>query len=373
MIKPATYAEWSDCIDAFELGEQDDNIVITMSGGTLNWNSGVATLFSERISSAFSARLQRCAHRMERDFRTGGDETTVVRALLDTRRTLTLLHRVATIPPFPDMLQEHLAAEVRRYAERAQQSLEDSSRHDRSGRLASLMRNNSLLCYEQVPEETLEAAEAVAEVASPAPFSSGSKMPEMVQPARVTPFGKMPPLGITALVILGVAVGFAWIAMRGKDSVSNQKAAVELSAPQVSVSAAGIPEPKREVVHTVAPEPPPGAAEIAPPLEKAPLTTRPSPKSVAAAPEPSPQPPVEPIRSIWKRDRGPYQENSSKASAIAAIIDEGEACFDKKKFDCAINAAEAALRLHPGYIGALDLKRRAETGQKRALDSISIN
>jgi hypothetical protein len=158
MIEPTTYSEWSDCVDAFEGSEHDEDVVVAMSRGKLNWNSGVATLFSERISDAFNLRLKRCADRMERDFKTGGDETTVVRALLDTRRTLTLLHRVATIPSFPETLREHLAGEIRRYAERTQQSLEDSAKHDRSGRLASLMRNNSLLRYEPAPEPGASAA-----------------------------------------------------------------------------------------------------------------------------------------------------------------------------------------------------------------------
>lgn len=148
MIEPTTYSEWSDCVEVFETGEQDDEVVLAMSRGTLNWNSGVAGLFSERISGAFNTRLKRCADRMEREFKSGGDETTVVRAMLDTRRTLTLLHRVASIPSFPEMLRKHLSGEIRKYAERAQQSLEDSAKHDRSGRLASLIRNNNLLRYE---------------------------------------------------------------------------------------------------------------------------------------------------------------------------------------------------------------------------------
>lgn len=148
MASPTSYAEWSACVETFENGLNDDEIVLAMSKGTLSWTSGVASLFSERISKAFNTRLNRCADRMSRDFQFGGDETTVMLTTLDTRRTLALLHRVATIPAFPKMLQDHLSGEIRNYAERAQQSLEDSAKSDRSGRLASMIRNNSLLRYD---------------------------------------------------------------------------------------------------------------------------------------------------------------------------------------------------------------------------------
>lgn len=148
MKAPTSYAEWSASIDALEAGLNDESVIQAMAQGNLSWTSGVANLFSERISGAFNTRLQHCAERMTRDLSQGADETTLVRALLDTRRSLSLLHRVAVIPSFPQMLTDHLCTEVKRYAERAQRSLEDSAKHDRSGKLISLIRHNNLLAYE---------------------------------------------------------------------------------------------------------------------------------------------------------------------------------------------------------------------------------
>lgn len=148
MKAPTSYSEWSACIDALEAGLNDELVIQAMAQGNLSWTSGVANLFSERISGAFNTRLQRCAERMTRNLSQGTDETTLVRALLDTRRSLSLLQRVAKIPAFPEMLKDHLCTAVKRYAERTQQSLEDSAMHDRSGRLSSLIRHNNLLAYE---------------------------------------------------------------------------------------------------------------------------------------------------------------------------------------------------------------------------------
>jgi hypothetical protein len=148
MKTPTSYSDWSVCIDALEAGLNDELVIQAMSQGSLSWTSGVANLFSERICGAFNIRLQRCADRMTRDLKLGADEPTLVRALLDSRRSLSFLHRVGTIPIFPQMLRDHLCTEVKRYAEKTQRSLEDSAKHDRSGRLASLIRHNNLLTYE---------------------------------------------------------------------------------------------------------------------------------------------------------------------------------------------------------------------------------
>ncbi|MDR2688266.1 MAG: hypothetical protein LBB76_00730 [Azoarcus sp.] len=146
---PVTYADWSACLDRFEAGGEDEAVMAAMSQGALAWGAGVAPLFAERIVHAFNVRLKRSAERMERDFQYARDETVLARALLDARRALALLNEMAALPTFPEDLRAHLHAEVRRHAERAQKSLEDSARQDRSGRLGNLVRQNTLLAFAQ--------------------------------------------------------------------------------------------------------------------------------------------------------------------------------------------------------------------------------
>jgi hypothetical protein len=157
MQAPHTYAAWSDCLSRLESGGADAEILAAMAAGTLAWQGGVATLFAERISQVFSTRLGAAADRLQRDLASGGDETALVRALLDGRRTLCLLHQVANLAVFPERLRTHLSGEIRRYAERAQQSLECSARQDRSGRLASLLRHNPLTHYAEAPPAAADA------------------------------------------------------------------------------------------------------------------------------------------------------------------------------------------------------------------------
>jgi hypothetical protein len=160
--RPVSYAEWSACLDLFESGLDDTAALAAMQAGTLGWTSGVAERFAERIAGVFNQRLSRCADRMARELRLGSDEVTLVRSMGETRRTLGLLHAVAHVATFPPVLQQHLSSSVKTYAARTQQSLEDSARQDRSGRIGSTVRNNSVLRYEE------QAGPAAADPSNPA-------------------------------------------------------------------------------------------------------------------------------------------------------------------------------------------------------------
>lgn len=145
---PVTYAQWSECLDRFATGLEDEAVLVLMSRGTAPWTGGAGPLFAQRLAEVFNARLTICSERLTRDLRTSSDEGTVVRAVVNARQSLSLLHRLSTLASLPDTLRAHLSSEVRAFAERSQKSLEDSARADRSGRLALVLRNNNLLRYE---------------------------------------------------------------------------------------------------------------------------------------------------------------------------------------------------------------------------------
>lgn len=145
---PRTYAQWSACLDRLAVGTEDEACLDRMRRGELSWAGGVATLFSQRMVAEFNTRLTRCSEHLTRDLRVGMDESLIVRAILNARHALHFLHRLAGVESFPDTLRTHLTDEVRKFVQRAQESLENSARTDRSGRLAVLLRNNPLSRYE---------------------------------------------------------------------------------------------------------------------------------------------------------------------------------------------------------------------------------
>lgn len=148
MQAPVSYADWSRCLDLLVEGLDDEGVLAAMEQGTVAAGGTVVQLLSERLCAVFDQRLTRCTDRLNRDLRSSRGEADLIRAMLDMRRGLTLLYRITLVKALPHTLREHLLQQLKRAAERTQQSLEESSRDDRTGYTAILIRNNSLLRYD---------------------------------------------------------------------------------------------------------------------------------------------------------------------------------------------------------------------------------
>ncbi|QYD69016.1 hypothetical protein KZJ38_01035 [Paraburkholderia edwinii] len=144
---PTTYADWSECLDYFEAGIDDDAALSVMGSGTLSWTGGVAPLFARRVSAALDTRIKRIADELSRGIRLGADFNALARAMLDARKKLAQLYQLASLPVLAEELRGSLEQQLTQYAQTAQNSLEDSARHDRSGQLASTIRQCSLLNF----------------------------------------------------------------------------------------------------------------------------------------------------------------------------------------------------------------------------------
>lgn len=147
MQPPETYAQWSALLDVFLQGHEDDACLHCMARGRVSWTGGVAATFSQRLIEVVNLRLARLSERLTRDMHQVRDEAAMLRAIMNARQQLRLLDRLARLPSLPHMLRDHLVQELAAFARRAQTSLEDSARHDSSGRLRVALRNNSLLNY----------------------------------------------------------------------------------------------------------------------------------------------------------------------------------------------------------------------------------
>lgn len=175
-MAPQAYAQWSRCLDALAEGDKDEDCLHQLYEGQLEWTGGVAPMFAKRIGDEVQRRLGVCADRLTRDLKIGGHETLVVRAILQARGQLNFIHRLCHLPVLHEASRLHLSAEVRKFAERSQQSLEDSALADRSGQLVTLLRNNPLTRYLDVTmaQPTPDAAEPSRSAAVPSNSSAGS-------------------------------------------------------------------------------------------------------------------------------------------------------------------------------------------------------
>jgi len=170
---PRSYAQWSACLERLAQGLQDEACLSSMRAGELHASGGVVTMFSQRLVAEFNERLTRCSEHLTRDLRIGADESLVVRAILNARKSMAFLHRLSQVESFPPQLRAHLSDELRKFAQRSQDSLEDSARADRSGRLLVLLRNNNLLRYESTEMAPAVSAPAPAVASAPVPAAPG--------------------------------------------------------------------------------------------------------------------------------------------------------------------------------------------------------
>ena len=101
---PHTYAEWASVLDMLKEKQDDEAVLAAMQQGTLEWQSGVAERFSNRLIDAVNARLNAASDKFRKDMsRTGGQEGAIVRALRDLRKEMAFLAKAIDVPALPDL------------------------------------------------------------------------------------------------------------------------------------------------------------------------------------------------------------------------------------------------------------------------------
>jgi len=142
---PAIYAEWSELLDKLRKKEGDAEILAAMQSGTIVWQSGVAERFAQKLIDAINARMNAAADKFQKDMgRSNGQEGAIVQALLSLRKEFAFLLNAINLPVIPEKDRAQYCALVRGQADKAQSSLEDSAKKDRTGKMSSIVRNHKV-------------------------------------------------------------------------------------------------------------------------------------------------------------------------------------------------------------------------------------
>ncbi len=142
---PHTYSEWANVLDMLKSKADDTEVLAAMKKGTLEWQSGVAERFSKRLIDSVNSRLNAASDKFQKDMsRCGGSEGAIVQALLTLRKELSFLAQAIDLPVLPEKERRHYIELVIDQANRMQKSLEDSAKNDRSGKMASIVRNHKI-------------------------------------------------------------------------------------------------------------------------------------------------------------------------------------------------------------------------------------
>ena len=148
MQAPHTYAEWVKVLDLFRARQDDREVLAAMQEGSLEWQSGVADRFSKRLVDAVNARMNTASDKFQRDMSNArGTEGAIVQALLSLRKEMALLAQAVDIPSLPEEYRRQYVQLVLDQANHMQDSLEDSAKKDRSGKLSSIVRNHRVNAF----------------------------------------------------------------------------------------------------------------------------------------------------------------------------------------------------------------------------------
>lgn len=142
---PTTYSEWVNIFDMLKTREDDQEVLQAMLHGTVEWQSGVAERFSRKLIDAVNYRMNTATDKFQTEMsRSRGQEGAIVQALLALRKELSFLAQAINLPALPEKDRQHYYQLVLNQANSIQKSLEDSAKTDRTGKLASIVRNNKV-------------------------------------------------------------------------------------------------------------------------------------------------------------------------------------------------------------------------------------
>lgn len=142
---PKTYSEWVDILERFKIGQQTQQIIEQMKMGTIEWQPGVAERFMKRLNEAIDVRLQQATEHFQLNFsRSGNSEREILQSLLSLRKELISIQSAVNLPVLPADIRQQLIDVIKDQRQQIQQSLEETAKSDRTGKLASLVRNNRM-------------------------------------------------------------------------------------------------------------------------------------------------------------------------------------------------------------------------------------
>lgn len=145
---PKTYSEWVAILDMLKSKSDDAAVLFVMQKGTIEWQSGVAERFTKKLIDVINYRMNAASDKFQKEIsRSNGQERVIVQALLALRKELCFLSKAINLPAIPEKDRQQYYHLVINQANSIQNSLEASAKKDRSGKLASIVRNNKVNAF----------------------------------------------------------------------------------------------------------------------------------------------------------------------------------------------------------------------------------
>lgn len=145
---PHTYAEWVSVLNLLQARTDDDAVLDAMLQGTIEWQSGVSERFAKKLLDVMNDRMNYASDKFQKEMlRARGQESAVVQALLALRKEMCFLSKAIALPAIPEKDRSQYYQLVINQANTMQSALEDSAKKDRTGKLASIVRNHRVNAF----------------------------------------------------------------------------------------------------------------------------------------------------------------------------------------------------------------------------------
>ena len=142
---PTKYSQWVDVLEMLKSGNNDNETIAVMKAGTIEWQSGVAERFLNKLIDALNARMNHASDSFQKGIkRAGGQESLIVQELIKLRREMNFLLNVADIQALPDEQRSECVQLIQEQMKKMQDSLLESAKYDRTGEILSIIRKHPI-------------------------------------------------------------------------------------------------------------------------------------------------------------------------------------------------------------------------------------
>lgn len=141
MTPPSSYSEWHALMDEIASAPRNDTYIQLVRSGTVSWTSGVAERFVQTVSNTIQKRINTAKDVYERQMKNSkGGDMAVANALSVMTKEFRYLYQLSAALPIPSGYVEQMKQLIQDHADQTHNSLMDSAKADRTGKLASIVR-----------------------------------------------------------------------------------------------------------------------------------------------------------------------------------------------------------------------------------------
>ena len=141
---PENYSEWVKILELLKNKSDDVEVLNVMKAGKIEWQSGVAERFLKRLTDSVNFRLNNATDKFQKEISRSGSESNIVQSVINLRKELIFLSQAVDLSAIPEKQRAQLVSMILAQADKIQNSLEESAKKDRSGKLSSIIRNNKV-------------------------------------------------------------------------------------------------------------------------------------------------------------------------------------------------------------------------------------